>query len=153
MVVYRIAKATYCEDISGTGAKIYGGKWTPKGMTALYTSETRSLSTLELLVHTDYDLTPPKFKLLSIELPLNTEDIKVIALEDLPKNWKNAPPPVELKNLGKQYLIEENNLAIKVPSVIIPEEYNVVINPMHQSFKDVQIKRMTNYEIDIRLIN
>jgi RES domain-containing protein len=152
MIVFRISKEKFHKDISGTGSRIYGGRWNYKGFPTLYTSETRALSTLELLVHTDNDLLPPNLKLLSVELPLIAEEIMSIQIRDLPKKWRKSPPSELLKLIGKKNLIDQNRLAIKVPSVIIPDEYNIVINPLHEGFKDVKIKRIEDYKIDIRLL-
>lgn len=153
MIVYRLAKEVYHKDITGTGARIYGGRWNLKGIPALYACETRALSTLEFLVHTDYDLLPPKLKLLNIQLPLKDSDVLKIKAGDLPKNWRRTPAPRELKNIGQKYLIEEHHLAIKVPSVIIPDEFNIVINPLHQDFDQVKIDKIQTYKIDVRLFN
>ena len=152
MIVYRISKEKYHKDISGIGSRIYGGRWNYKGFPTLYTSETRALCTLELLVHTDNDLLPPNLKLLSIEIPLLEEEIVSVQIKDLPKKWRKSPPLELLKMIGKKNLIDQNKLAIKVPSVIIPDEYNVVINPLHEDFKDVKIEKAENYKIDIRLL-
>lgn len=150
MIVYRITQGIYHQDITGTGARLHGGRWNEKGMPVLYTSESRALSTLELLVHTDYDLLPPKLKLLWIEIPRKWEDIFEIKQNQLPTNWEKSPPPPTLKKIGQQRLIKEDRLAIKVPSVIIPDEFNIVINPAHKDFNQVRIKKIQSYELDGR---
>ncbi len=102
MIVYRISREIYHKDISGTGSRIYGGRWNFKGRSTLYASETRALSTLEFLVHTDSDLLPPKLKLVSIEIPLETNEIRTVKLEELPINWRKTPPPDKLKKIGEK---------------------------------------------------
>ena len=151
MIVYRITREKYHKDISGAGSRMYGGRWNSKGIAVLYTAETRALSTLELLVHTDYDLIPPRLKLLTIELPIKSEQLYEIKIKELPENWKRVPPPDELKRIGEKCLVRENRLAIKVPSVIIPDEYNIVINPGHPDFERVLLKKIEDYQLDQRL--
>lgn len=154
MIVYRITKQQYQDDISGDGARMYGGRWNPIGTSALYTSETRALASLELLVHTTKDLIPPKYKILSIEIPFaKINDIPKINISELPDNWKKSPPPDELKLIGTKYLIAQNNLAVCVPSTIISKEYNIVINPMHPDFKQVKIIKTDIFEFDERLLS
>ncbi len=152
MIVYRITREKYHKDITGTGARIHGGRWNYKGIPILYASETRALSTLEYLVHTYYDLLPPKLKLLSIEIPTESNELIIISPKELPKNWQRTPPPEILKKIGQKYLIEQNNLAIKVPSVIVPDEFNLAINPNHQEFRKVKIKKIEPYKLDLRLL-
>ena len=152
MVVYRITRGKYHNDISGTGSKIHGGRWNPIGMNALYASESKALSTLELLVHTRKDLVPPRYKMLIIEIPY--KDIgKIKGVKNLPKDWRKSPPLDELKEIGENLLITRNNLAIKVPSRIIPSEFNIVINPIHKDFKKVIIKSIEDFELDERLLS
>ncbi len=151
MLVYRITREKYQNDISGTGPKIHGGRWNPIGMKALYVSESKALSTLELLVHTRKDLVPPRYKMLIIEIPYNDiEEIK--GIKNLPKDWRKNPPLAELKEIGEDLLINQNNLAIKVPSRIIPSEFNIVINPDHRDFTKVKIKDIEDFELDERLL-
>ena len=89
MKVYRITRENYKNDLSGTGAKIYGGRWNPIGMSALYVSETKALAILELLVHTLKGIIPPRYKLLSIEIPFDNIQ-QLISIKSLPKDWRKV---------------------------------------------------------------
>lgn len=99
MLLYRIAKADYIEDISGTGGLYGPARWHQKGTRILYTSTSEPLARLEVLAN--YVLIPPKMKLLTLEMDeLPFERIQV---EDLPPNWKQFDPyPAELAQIGKQ---------------------------------------------------
>jgi len=147
MVVYRIAREKYHKDISGTGSRIHGGRWNYKGISVLYTSESRALSTLEYLVHVDHDLIPPDLKLLSIEIPMTNDEVLSVSAKKLPKNWMVAPPPEILKRIGQESLFDQNRLAVKIPSVIIPDEFNLIINPQHKDFKSVRIIKIQSYKL------
>lgn len=151
MNVYRITREKYTNDLSGTGAKIYGGRWNPIGMSALYASETRALSILELLVHTPKDVIPPNYKLLTIEIPFDQVS-QLITVKSLPDDWRKNPGIDELKEIGENLLLKENNLAIRVPSVIVPSEYNIVINPSHSDMSKVKVIEIEDFEFDGRLL-
>ena len=151
MKVYRITREKYKNDLSGTGAKIYGGRWNPIGMSALYVSESKALAILELLVHTPKDIIPPRYKLLSIEIPFdNTQQL--ISIKSLPKDWRKNPAVDELKEIGEKLLLKENNLAIRAPSVIVPSEFNIVINPIHSDMSKVKIVEIEDFKFDGRLL-
>jgi len=151
MKVYRITREEHKNDLSGAGPKIYGGRWNPIGMSALYASETKALAILELLVHTPKDIIPPRYKLLSIEIPFDhTQQLKVV--KALPKDWRTNPAVDELKEIGERLLLKENSLAIRVPSVIVPSEYNVVINPLHSDMTKVKIVEIEDFNFDERLL-
>jgi len=152
MIVYRITREKYQHDISGTGSKIHGGRWNPIGMKALYASESKALSILELLVHTRKDLVPPRYKMLLIKIPYEHIE-KIKGIKNLPKDWRKNPPLDELKEMGEEMLVNQNNLVIKVPSRIIPSEFNIVINPNHKDFKKVKIKDIEDFELDERLLS
>lgn len=153
MKVYRIVRKKYQDDLSGTGARIYGGRWNKEGTSALYTSVSRSLCVLELLVHTPKDLVPPSLILLTIEIPDKLlGKVESIDQSDLPKDWRSALAPDELQVLGSSLLAREDCFAIKVPSVIIPEEHNFVFNPEHSKFKTVRLIDKEKFSLDDRLV-
>ena len=92
MRVYRIAKTKYIRDLSGTGARMYGGRWNKKGVGILYTSENRALATVEYLVHVSSSIVPAELSIAMIQIP---DDIspKEISISDLPANWRDYPAP------------------------------------------------------------
>ncbi|MCO6475374.1 MAG: RES family NAD+ phosphorylase [Phaeodactylibacter sp.] len=151
MKVYRISKAQYANDLSGTGARLYGGRWNPKGIAILYTAESRALAALELLVRLDPNLLPDNLKLITIEIPGDLP-VEVLSKEALPRNRKNYPAPSELAKLGEKWVLSQKTLALKVPSVIIPEEFNVLINPLQTNFNQARIIEIEDFSIDGRLV-
>jgi RES domain-containing protein len=72
MILYRIAKCNYAGDLSGTGARLYGGRWNSEGKPMLYTASSRALAVLEVLVHLSPLLVPNNFCLVEIEVPENS---------------------------------------------------------------------------------
>lgn len=150
MMVYRFASELYKEDISGNGAALYGGRWNSKGMPVLYTSNHISLSVLELLVHNSNFLTLRNPFLISISIP---DDIAwhAVHLAQLPKDWHMHPAHTQKK--GDQFLMDKKVLILQVPSSIIPQENNYLINPSHRDFKKIGIVNTSLFELDKRLLN
>ncbi|MCA9731818.1 MAG: RES family NAD+ phosphorylase [Lewinellaceae bacterium] len=151
MEVYRISRSKYADDISGTGARLYGGRWNPKGVAILYTAESRALAALELLVHLDPNLLPSDLKIITIKIPEELS-FEILTKSELPENWKNYPAPFELGEIGEKWVFSKRTLGLKVPSVIIPEESNILINPLHDGFHRIEILEIEGFSIDDRLI-
>ncbi len=150
MVVYRLARKKYIRNLSGEGARRYGGRWNHKGVPALYTSEHCSLALLEYLVHTQKDLMPPDIYYLQLSVPDDIE-VSTFKKKDLPGNWKQFPAPSNLADLGSNWSAEMKTAVLKVPSVIVPNEWNLLLNPLHPQFKLCKIKSVSAFEIDFRI--
>lgn len=149
MKVYRIANCNYIHDISGTGAALYGGRWNNKGTYVLYGASSSSLALLESIVHISSVV---QLKLCIACLQLPTDDFKEIHESELPDGWQNNPPPFILKSIGDAFVRENKFLALKLPSAIIPFEYNFLINPAHPQFKLIQSEFVRQISIDERLV-
>lgn len=149
MIVYRISKRKWANDLSGAGAENAGGRWNPKGIPVLYTSVNSSLAILELLVHVDYDLLPNDLVLSCIYIPDGS--IKELKLADLPKNWRDNPAPDSLKALGEGWAKENIHLALKVPSAVNPLEHNYILNIKHSMFSKVRVDKAATTQLDSRL--
>lgn len=152
MIIYRLATEQYVEDLSGTGAKLFGGRWNTAGMPALYATENISLALVEILVRTDKTLMPPDYMLLKLEIP-DQLVLATIQQNKLKKNWKDDLDYTQF--IGSSFLKTGAELALKVPSAIVEEENNFVINPSHADFKKVKIKSISKFQLDKRffLIN
>lgn len=148
MLVYRISDCRYIEDLSGKGAAMYGGRWNNKDTYILYTAQSPSLALLEAVVH--LGKMPRKgYCMAAIEIP----DSIAPALQttSLPPDWAACPGPDALKLIGDTFTKSMQFLALPVPSVIMPEEQNYLINPLHPLFKSVKIKSMKAMNIDERI--
>ena len=148
MIIYRLATHEYAHDLSGEGAKIYGGRWNSVGNAALYISEFISLSILEILVRTGLLSSPDSYSLLTIEIPDNS--ITEIELKRLKYGWKNHIEYTQL--IGDEFINSNTSLTLKVPSAIVPQEHNFLINPLHKDFKKVKIIHSELLELDKRLL-
>ena len=149
MKLYRISTSNYVEDLSGTGAKLFGGRWNEKGTALLYCSENISLAILEILVHFD-GLTIPK-NLEVLHLELNESQIAKISLNKFIKIKKSQDAEYQFKKEGQKWINNEKSLALKVPSIITSNEFNILINPNHKNFKLLKVKKREKLELDERL--
>ena len=150
MVLYRIAKTDYIGDLSGSGPRLYGGRWNPKGMGVIYTSESRALAALEFFVHLSRTVIPPGLSLATIEIP-DKASAKEITAEELPRNWRSYPAALELADIGASWIRSKKSLLLRLPSVIMPPEKNVLINPAHPEMTGVRIIKVDLYSPDPRL--
>ncbi len=149
MIVYRLAKQQYVNDLSGRGAEITGGRWNGKGVAALYTAGSRALAVLEVAVHVPYGIMPINYRMIGIDVPEG--DIFKLDVVDLPKNWNRNPPPGATQFLGDDFLNENKHLILQVPSAAVAGDWNYIINPRHVGFSNLKIAFTEPFEFDSRL--
>jgi RES domain-containing protein len=117
---WRLVRENNAKDaFTGEGARIAGGRWNHKEIALVYTSETLSLATLELLVHLKrYEI---KFSLVYflLEVP-DSVPIEEISQIDLPSNWRTEPPPNSTKQVGTEWVKRGSSAVLRVPSILIP---------------------------------
>ncbi|MGB7291064.1 MAG: RES family NAD+ phosphorylase [Thermodesulfobacteriota bacterium] len=151
MIVYRIAKTRRrISDLSGIGAKLYGGRWNNKGTGIVYTSESRSLATVEYLVHVPISIIPDGLSIASIKIPDSIKPKHVLP-GDLPNKWRDYPPPPELAEIGTKWALSNETLLLRVPSAVVENEFNILINPQHPDMKRITISKIENFRFDKRL--
>lgn len=150
MIVYRISKSEFKDDISGHGAKAYGSRWNSKGVSMLYTAEHISLAALEMLVHLNFNEVPFSFHLLSIFIPdsLSTTEIKRTKLKS---SWENDEEYTIY--MGNEFIRLKEAACMKVPSAVVSEEHNYLFNPLHSDFKNIYINSAKHFDFDKRLFH
>jgi len=151
MILYRIANCNYAGDLTGTGARLYGGRWNSEGKSMLYTASSRALAVLEVLVHLPPLLVPDNFCLVEIEVSENS--IYTLPPDLLPLNWRDISPPIALRSLGDDFLRKQEHLLMKVPSSIVPAEYNYLLNPLHHEASKAKLTNREPFSFDERLLN
>ncbi len=151
MQVFRIAKARHIKDLSGTGPKLYGGRWNRKNIPVIYTAENRSLATVEYLVHVPLSLLPKDLRLAVLEIPDSIVP-EQMSLKQVPKDWRDYPAPPELAALGSAWALSRRSLLLRVPSAVIGNEFNILINPLHPEMSKVSMVRVEEYAFDRRLL-
>ncbi len=152
MQVWRISKAKYATTAySGEGARLEAGRWHQAGSRVVYTSASAALAALETLVHTASDLLPrASYVAIPTDIP---EDVPIVRLTvaDLPTDWETIPAPPALRRLGTQWLQSAQTAVLAVPSVIVPFEWNYLLNPLHRDFATIHIGNPQPYRFDPRL--
>lgn len=151
MEIFRIAKNQYINDLGGTGSRLNGGRWNSKGLGVVYTSSYRSLAALELIVHVPQKNLTNDFQLATLYFPEELK-IKIVSAEILPEHWRKIPMNPVLQNIGNLWVKEAKFCILQVPSVIIPQEWNYLINPSHPDAKKIKIIKTEPFTIDERLI-
>ncbi len=147
MIAYRLATAQYADDISGEGAAIYGGRWNPVGMKALYTSQSISLCILEILARTNVKINPVDYQLITLEFPDNP--LSEIKNSQLKAGWKNHVEYTQW--IGEEFLKDNKSLVMQVPSAIVERENNFILNSLHKDFTKVRILEIEALNLDQRL--
>jgi len=150
MIVYRLSKSKFSNDLSGKGAEKSGGRWNSKGTALVYTGQSRALCTTEIAVHTPLGILPNDYVLVSIEIPDSIE-IKELDIRKLSKKWKVFPHAHETQVLGDKFVTENTFLILKVPSVVVQGEFNYLINPNHTDIHKVKIQAIEKFNFDERL--
>jgi RES domain-containing protein len=149
MLLYRICRAAYAGDLSGQGAKLYGGRWNSIGKPMVYLASSRSLAILEVLVHLQPMMVPHDFTITTFEAPDNTAFVNA---DTLPEGWNDFPEPDYLKAIGNDFLNKNEHLFLKVPSAIVKQEFNYLLNPLHADIHQIKVVETTPFAFDIRLI-
>ena len=151
MELYRITQEKYTNDLSGNGARIYGGRWNSEGLFAVYTSSSRALALLETLAHTPAKyLNVKNYMLVTLSLPdsLKPEEIDRTKLTT---GWDAADTRPFTKKMGDKFLRSKSSLLLVVPSVLIPEENNYLLNPLHPDLKKIKLINKRRLHFDARV--
>ena len=151
MIVFRLCRSVYSKDLSGQGAEKSGGRWNSKGTPMVYSSESRALCLAETAVNLPLDFIPSDFTMVSISLP-DSDLIRTLEPASLPPDWNHFPHILATQKLGDQFIQTGNFLALRVPSSVVPHEYNVLINPRHPLMKQVRVIEVNSFLIDGRLV-
>ena len=134
---------------SGEGAARTGGRWNSRGVAVVYTSATRSLAALETLVH----LNPPvMFSYRIVRIEFDEGRVERLPLAVLPSDWQMEPPPPSTQQLGDTWARSSRSAILAVPSVIIPDETNYLLNPVHPDFRNISFGKPEPFTFDPRLL-
>jgi RES domain-containing protein len=155
MIVWRIAADTpdyRADDRTGAGAKATGGRWNRQGSSVIYTSTSVALACLETIVHFRTDDLPLNRILLRLEIPDGSWAAREeITAPEAPIGWDIQPPGLASIELGEPWLAGGSTLVLGVPSAIIAEEQNYLLNPAHSGMAAVKIARVRRFTYDSRL--
>lgn len=154
--VWRIATDTpfyVADDLTGTGAKITGGRWNSPGNAMLYCAESIALACLETMVHLGAGGLPLNRYLVRIDIPdavwLSRQ---ALTAATAPVGWDALPAGMVSIRNGDQWLAGAASALLSVPSTIVPEELNVLINPVHPDAKLIVAHKLRRWLYDPRVI-
>ena len=141
----RVARGAF----SGDGAAKYGGRWNSRGRRVVYLSDSISLAALEILVHTTEreDLARVPYVFFEVKL----EPRWIADPPRLPAKWNDAMDLSVAQKIGDQWLDTAKSCLLRVPSAIIPQQHNLLANPVHPDFTKLKIGKMQHFDFDARL--
>jgi RES domain-containing protein len=146
---WRLTKTKHLSTaLDGEGAKEAGGRWNSPGVAVIYTSGSLSLALVETLVHLPGEILPA-YSALRVEFEESL--VRIVAPAALPANWRDSPPPPETQAIGDRWVADLTSAVLQVPSVVVPDEFNYVLNPAHPDFRRVTIGPPSSFPFDPRL--
>jgi RES domain-containing protein len=149
MEVFKICKEEYSGSLKSSGS---ANRWNLRGQNVIYTGSTRSLSTLELVVRRSSIAPVNNYKVMVISIADDDYLFKQIHINELVENWRTLAAYSTIQEIGSKWYISQGSLILKVPSAVIPYEYNYIINSEHPDFtKCVRKVRVEDYFWDKRL--
>lgn len=148
--VWRITTARLAATaFSGEGARLYGGRWNPKGLALVYTAESRALALLEMMVQ-DAPLRA-RYVLIPAQLP-DALSITSVGVADLPADWRRLDRRDALQRIGRDWLAQGRSALLAVPSAVLPAERNYLLNPRHPDFSLIIMGEPEARDTDLRLM-
>lgn len=150
MLVYNIRKAQFANQLTASG---FPNRWNKNREYVIYAGSSISLSALELVAHRAAIQVENDYKLLTIALRIDESDIQTIDIHGLPKNWRSILAYPKLQNLGSAWYKKKDKLLLKVPSAVVPQEFNFLLNTTHPDFvSKVTIDSVVGFMWDDRLL-
>jgi RES domain-containing protein len=149
MLLYRIGPTLHADDLKGEGARLHGGRWNHPGIPCIYSSATRALSLLEYTCHAKKSTILRDLSFITYEAPEHL--IQQYSIGQLPGNWKIWPHAKEARDFGTNFLNDNKFLLYGLPSVVIEEEMNYIINIRHVDAAMIKIIDIKEYAYDLRL--
>lgn len=148
---WRIFKPKHRADaFTGSGAAQFGGRWNSKGTPVLYVAASRALAALEMLVHLGTEEVLSRYFL--VRVAFDDSLVSRLSVDDLPRTWRRDPTPKSLQALGDRWVRKRVSAVLRVPSAIVPDEHNYLLNPAHADFNQIEIGEPIRWQFDRRLI-
>jgi RES domain-containing protein len=148
MIVFRITTIKYADRIQASGVS---ARWNRAGQKVIYTSESRSLACLENIVHRSTERLEGLYKTLIIEVP---DDLKMELIEPkiLPEGWRQFDKYRLCQEIGSAWFTSGNTAILKVPSALVPQENNYILNTLHPDFKSIRLMGTEEFYFDSRFL-
>jgi RES domain-containing protein len=150
VLVWRIARERY-QALDGEGARLNGGRWNSERVPVVYASPTLALAALEYLVHVDPEDVPEDLMAMQIDIPDGLSE-KRVPTSELPADWNEMPDHPARVRRGDAWMKDASIAVLRVPSAIVPEEENILINPKHVDARQVTVVHTRPFAFDPRLL-
>ncbi len=152
IAIWRVIKDRWvAEGLSGEGARLYGGRWTSPGQPVIYCAQHLSLAILEILVHLGHRSALASYSKIGIEVA--DDLVQQVSISELPDNWDVPFPGIDLQRIGDRWLQARQSLVLRIPSAVTQEEFNYLINPLHQDYALLNLTRSEPMPVDTRLFS
>jgi RES domain-containing protein len=152
-LVWRLVRPEFADKLDGEGSRVAGGRWNSRGRRALYASEHLSLGVLEVYVHLAPEMRDnlPVLAAVQISIPDNVGTAR-ITRERLAQLLTKPDPLAACQAVGDDWLGRGDDLVLQVPSILVPEEDNSILNPAHPDMRNVAIIATRTFRFDPRLV-
>lgn len=148
---WRIVKKRHAASaFDGEGARLYGGRWNSPGTSVVYVSESRALALVEVLA--GVRSTRPLAAYVLIPAHFDDALVSTVRLAELHEDWRQSPPHPSTQRIGDAWVADQSSSVLRVPSAVIPDECNYVLNPRHPDFVRVEIGAPQELAVDRRLL-
>ena len=150
-VAWRIIKKKHAgQAFSGEGARLYGGRWNPRGTAVVYVADSLALAALEQFIHLGREGLHIEFVYFQVDIP-DSVKISEIAPKSLPKQWRRQPPTDATMGIGQNWAQGQASAVLKAPSAIVPHGFNFLLNPNHPDFANLIIADPQPFSFDPRM--
>lgn len=150
MRVFRLIRKKYGIELSGKGAALSGNRWNSKGTVIIYCSDSRALAMAEVAVHLSLSILPKDYVMVEIDIP-SSVSITYLTNAELPVGWNSFPHLLDTQKIGDDFVSARKNCVLKVPSAVVPGDFNYLINPHHPDFAAIKIIGQEDFPFDLRL--
>lgn len=150
MRIFRLARKRYPIELSGKGAAMSGNRWNSKGTEVIYCAESRALAMAEVVVHLSLATLPNDFVMLEIDVPAGVS-VSEMEKARLPRGWNSFPHLADTQKIGDVFVLEQKSALLKVPSAVVPGDFNFLINPQHPHFSQIRIVDQVDFPFDSRI--
>lgn len=152
VTIWRLVKTRYADrPLDGEGARRFGGRWNARGTSMVYLGGSLSLAALEIFVHLSSADDCLSFVAIPIHVPGSSVAIDALEEVQLPHDWRAEPPPDGCKRLGSEWALAGRAALLRVPSVIVLEEHNYLLNPAHPDTAKLQVGKARPFGFDQRM--
>jgi len=150
MRVFRLIRKKHGIELSGKGAALSGNRWNSKGTELIYSADSRALAMSEVAVHLSLSILPKDYVMVEVDIQ-SYVSIASLSKEDLPANWSSFPHLLDTQQIGDVFVTERKDCVLKVPSAVVPGDFNFLINPFHPDFSTIRIVGQEDFPFDSRL--